>query len=339
MRRILMALASATILLSALSASAAVDDVNFQQWFDASCQGELKIPKAVAQRAAEFRYVFLGGLKNESMGGYFAQNMKALRALGVPKRAIHELHSRTRKPMEDNVAALREDLQRVAGEGPERLVIIAHSRGACEVMAFALENNDFVSDHVEAMFLVQGPFGGTGLADYLQGEGEPIDGQMSRGQRAMVRITVGLERVFLRRCNRQAMPELTHNASREFWDDMLFEYSDAVPIVSPKTFFVQSQVDPSQLRLLPRAAASYLQTYYGPNDGLVGVRDQSLPGLGTCLGPIDCGHADLTLKFPRSRAPKCFRKALVESIVMTVGQEGQAARDAKREVRADRAGD
>ncbi len=59
-----------------------------------------------------------------------------------------------------------------------------------------------------------------------------------------------------------------------------------------------SQILPSRLRLFRRAIASYLQTYYGPNDGIVVLRDQSLSGIGTDLGVFDAGHTDLTHRFP-----------------------------------------
>ena len=97
--------------------------------------------------------------------------------------------------------------------------------------------------------------------------------------------------------------------------------------MGPKTFYVTSRVPPSRLRFFHRAIATYLQTYYGPNDGMVAVRDQSLPGLGTCLGVLDAGHTDLTHRFPATRAPRRYRRALVQAILMAVAATTDSGND------------
>ena len=78
---------------------------------------------------------------------------------------------------------VRDKILGFAGDRPERLILIAHSRGACDALTFALREPGFVRDRVEALLLIQGAFGGTGLADYVLGEGEPMDDRMSQGHR------------------------------------------------------------------------------------------------------------------------------------------------------------
>ena len=90
------------------------------------------------------------------------QNAKELRAQGVPRRAIHFIYPSSHKTVQENAEAVRAQFQEIARLGPEKLVVIGHSRGACDTLAFALENPAFVADHIQALFLVQGPFGGTG---------------------------------------------------------------------------------------------------------------------------------------------------------------------------------
>lgn len=51
----------------------------FREWFDAAVDDDLKIPVAIARKARSFRYVFIGGFRNERMSGYFAQNAATLR--------------------------------------------------------------------------------------------------------------------------------------------------------------------------------------------------------------------------------------------------------------------
>ncbi len=270
-------------------------------------------------RARRFRYVFVGGFLNERMPGYFSQNARELRACGVPRPAIHFVSPSSHRSFDENLETIGEDFRRIAEAGPEKLVVIAHSRGACDALAFALRDAQFVADRVEALFLVQGPFGGTGVADYVMREGVPLDRRMPVGSRVVVHLLGKLERWLMDGGSHGGLARLTRSASRSFWGETLERHADAIPIVGPKTFFVTAEVRPSRLRLFARAFARYLLAYYGPNDGLVVLEDQSLPGLGKDLGPLHAGHADLTRTFFSTRAKRRVRKALVQSILMTVG--------------------
>lgn len=297
---------------------------DFQGWFDGSCEGRLQIPDAVERRARRFRYVFVGGFQNEHMPGYFVHSIKELRARGVPRQAIHHLNPSSHQTLETNLAEIRSAFLAIAVEGPEKLVIIAHSRGACDALAFAIQDEAFVRDRVEALFLVQGPFGGTGVADFVMGEGEPIDHQMPAFHRAWARLMARFELFLMKRGFYGGFPDLTRNASKRFWGRMLEEHPEALSVVGPRTFYVQSQLDPSRQRFFHRTTARYLHTYYGPNDGMVVLDDQYLPGVGTSLGILHAGHTDLTHKFPSTRALRRLRKALIQSILMAVGQEPAA---------------
>src|SRR5208337_5107555 len=69
--------------------SSSVTPEQFRAWFDAARRGRLEIPDEVGRNARSYRYVFIGGLFNEQMPGYFLQNVKELRARGVPRTSIH----------------------------------------------------------------------------------------------------------------------------------------------------------------------------------------------------------------------------------------------------------
>ena len=167
---------------------------------------------------------------------------------------------------------------------------------------------------------MQGPFGGTGLADYVLGEGEPMDRRMPPGHRLLAHLLGRWEKSQLIRGRREGLAGLARDSSRAYWRRMLEEYAEAIPVVGPKVYYIVSRARPSRLRLFLRATAWYLQTYYGPNDGAVALGDQSLPGLGTTLGPLDAGHADLTRRFPASRSGRRAREAMMRGIVMAVGR-------------------
>ena len=294
----------------------------FQRWFRAAAEGELRVPRRVEQRARQFRYVFVAGFSNERMPGYFSQSAKELTAHGVPPGSIHFIFPSSHETSHANSDEVRAQFVAVASTGPEPLVVIAHSRGACDALAFALRDEAFVRDRVRALFLVQGAFGGTGVADYVMGEGLLMDRRMPLRLRALAYLLGKFENVVLHRGKHGGLSGLTRGESGRFWDQLLREHADAIPVIGPKTFYITSEVRPARLRFFHRAIAAYLQAYYGPNDGIVVLGDQSLPGLGTCLGAFDAGHTDLTHRFPATRAPRRLRRALIQSLLMAVGGAG-----------------
>lgn len=307
------------VLFQAQAVAAECTPDAFQGWFHASARGKLRVPAAVERRAKQFRYVFVGGFASERMPGYFAQSEKELVAHGVAPESIHRIFPSSRQTFDGNRDEVRSRFREVASRGPERLVVIAHSRGAGDALAFALRNEPFVRDRVEALFLVQGAFGGTGAADYLMGEGLLMDRRMPARLRMLAYLLGRFETLLMHKGKHGGLSGMTRAESERFWRRTLEEHAGAIPVVGRKTFYVTSRVSPSRLRLFRRAIGTYLQTYYGPNDGMVVLRDQSLPGLGACLVVLDAAHTDLTHRFPATRAPRRFRRALVESVLMAVG--------------------
>lgn len=302
------------------SGGAAWTPAEFRGWFDDARAGTLKVPKDVRREARGFRFVFVGGFASERLPGYFRRNMKALRACGVPRGAIHAVFPPSRGTLEENADAFGRRIREIADEGPQRLVIVAHSRGACDALLFALRNPDFVRDRVEALFLVQGTFGGSALADYVLGDGPALDRALPTRFRVVAFLLGRLERVLVHRGKHAGLSGLSRAGSRQFWEQSLAEHAAAIPVVGPRTFYLRSESSPRHLGLFRRAAGWYLTTYVGPNDGVVAVEDQRLPGLGTCLGVIDCGHDEL-VRTPRSgRSHRRLREALAEGVVMAVGR-------------------
>ncbi len=296
-----------------------ISPAEFRVSFDSALAGKLSVPADVKRAARSYRYVFVGGFMNEGMSEYFKQNAKELRAIGVPRKAVHYVYPSSQATIEENAATVRGKFQEFAALGPEKLVVIAHSRGACDALAFALRNPRFVADHVQALFLVQGPFGGTGIADYLIGDGPPIDKRMPLKQRLIALGLGRLEEFALSRGKHGGLSSLTRRASQEFWEGALDEHQDAISVVSPKTFYVTARTKPAHLRLFLQATAWYLGTHFGPNDGMVALEDQSVTGVGTVVAILDAGHTDLTHRFPSAPPKRRLRRALIDAIIMGVG--------------------
>jgi pimeloyl-ACP methyl ester carboxylesterase len=296
-----------------------VSPAEFRIWFDAARRGRLEIPDQTAQVARRHRFVFIGGLHIGVMPGYLAQNIKELRACGVPRGFIHVINPSSSHTISENAAEIRLKLNDLAALGPEKLVIIAHSRGACDALAFAIENPAFIADRVCALFLIQGPFGGSGVADYIAGDGPAIDREMPPVYRLAGRLVGRLAVSFMREPKHQAITSLGRKASHDYWERALEANPDAIPVVAPRIFYVTSQSRLSRHPLLQRVTAWYLGTYYGPNDGLVVLEDQAVSKLGTVLAVLDAGHTDLTHRFPSARPQPRLRRALIDAILMTVG--------------------
>jgi len=320
--------------LSSASLGLEISPLQFQSWFDAARKGKLLMSAEVRKRASWHRYVFVGGIHSEQMPGYFAQNARELRAKGIPVKLIHFIYPTSKKSVAENVAAVRAEFLEIAAKGPEKLVVIAHSRGACDALAFALQNPEFVSEHVRAMFLVQGPFGGTAVADYLAGEGRPMDRRMPLGQRVLAQALAQAEAWLFNEDKHLAIKALSRKSCRSYWEEVLKKHAAAIPIVHQKTFYVTSQTGPSRHSLFQKATAWYVGTYYGKNDGMVTIDDQVVPGVGAVAAVLDVGHTDLTHRFPSARPKRQFRKALVDAILMAV-TEAQAAQDHRRSLTAD----
>jgi hypothetical protein len=198
--------------------------------------------------------------------------------------------------------------------------VIAHSRGACDALAFAIANAAFVRDRVEALFLIQGPFGGSGAAEYAIGQGSSMDHRMPWQHRILGHLAARVARSKGRRGGSDVLEGMTRASSLTYWSKALAEHADAVETVGPRTFYVTSTIEPSRLRFVRRAIAWYLKVYHGPSDGMVALTDQFLPELGTVVATLEASHGALTNRFPATRASRSMRKALVQSIFMAVGQ-------------------
>jgi len=302
----------------------AISPSTFQEAFTRALESRSSLPPAISRQATNYQYVFVGGYLNERMPGYFAINAKELHAYGIPRRAIHVIQPSSHQTIEENTKLVREKFQEIARSGPEKLVVIAHSKGACDVLAFGLQNPEFIQKHVHAMFLLQGPFGGTSVAEFVSGEGDAPDPAIGWRDRAVLNALGKIEGYFLDRGKHGGLSGLTPEASREFWSSLLRKQHDAIAIVGPKTFYITAATHPSHLRIIQRATGWYLQHGDGPNDGVVALRDQSLPGVGTVLASLDAGHSDLTRSRTSGRVTRDYPRALTAAILSTMANQDDA---------------
>jgi len=98
--------------------ASSVTPEQFRAWFDAARQGRLEIPDEVGRNARRYRYVFIGGLFNEQMPGYFLQNVKELRAGGVPRASIHLVKPDSQQTVDGNSESVRRSCWRSPRRDP-----------------------------------------------------------------------------------------------------------------------------------------------------------------------------------------------------------------------------
>jgi pimeloyl-ACP methyl ester carboxylesterase len=298
-----------------------IEPAVFTKWFNRSFGGVLNVPESVRNKALTYGYVFVGGWGNELAPGYFSGNISELKALGVPEDHIHRIFPPSTQGLSQNAEFVRTQITN--WKGPEKLVLIGHSRGGLDALLFALKNPDFTEKRVEAVFLIQAPFKGSGLADYLVGEGIALDERMPSFARKAFYWLGEAERRILRRWTGHGLADLTHQQAKESWEKRLQSHVATSPGLRGKVFYIRSAVEPQKQTPYFWASSWYLSTYYGKNDGLVTLEDQFLSQLGQRLNIVGCGHHDLTGSFPLTFATSNFRKALSRSVFMAVGQPEQ----------------
>jgi hypothetical protein len=290
---------------------------DFTEWFRSSFNRASAFPTERAEKARNLRYVFVKGFLNELTPGYFTDNIARLKSLGVPDSHIDIVSPSSGQSFTGNVGNLNRKLSRHF-TGKEELVIIAHSRGAVDALAWAIYNAGPFQRNVKELFLVQGPFGGSGVADYFSGEGHPIDFRMPK----YAFVAGFLKGLYYGGAVdfwiQEGMSTLTTRVSSAFWKRTLRNFSGMIPLVREKIHFITASTYPDEVSTILLPAAWYLHTYYGSNDGLVVRRDQAIEEVGNIILTIKGDHASLTNAWPMSDFPSTYRQAFTDAIVLSV---------------------
>jgi len=283
----------------------------FAAFFERQVAAADPLPQDVLAAARRYRYVFVAGFLNEAFrSGYFNENRDALLAAGVGADAIHVVFPRSADAVAETAGHLRQQIPALAGAGPQKLILIGHSKGAAELLAFALGNAAFVRARIEAIFLVQGAIGGSGVADYITDAGHPLDDEMPAAARVAFAVAARGGKLLDGQLDR-GFQSLTHRQAAALWARL-------VPRQSPsdRIFYVRGHRKPAEVSKILSLTATYLSTYYGDNDGLVEVEDQWIPGLGRVLATLEADHMALTVARPVSGDGPAVRRAFTRALLM-----------------------
>lgn len=279
-------------------------------------------------RAAEFEYVFFGGIVGEYLKplGHFADMRAELFRLGVPRAQTHLYFPRSTRTVEENARGfVRESLVSLASRTPRKLVIVAHSKACLEVLAFALAHPEFVEKRVEALFLVQGPFGGSPLADYLMREALP-EWRAGRGTRLGMFLfgkIAGALHPWIR-----GVESLTTSASNRRNEGWRALGADVAEKLADKILYVQSFVDAKRATARVRVGAHFIESLGRVGDGAVALDAQK-----GCIGKHCVVLPDVDHSLPCSRlltwrSPRrawAFAQAVLASVGRDLATSGARA--------------
>jgi hypothetical protein len=239
----------------------------------------------------------VAGFASEDLVGYFDANIKTLGKAGIPRNQISVIKPSSKNFPEKNARELDKQFRALKTAESEPLVIVAHSKGAVETLIWALQNAEFVRDSVRAIFMVQGAFGGSPVADYLLGLGHPVDDSMPEKYRIALKGMAPTLGGFVDREDHDGLESLEEKLSEQRWPQLAAQFPHATALIAQKIFYIQGEEDVSKMSLGLRASGSYMATYYGKNDGLVPFDNQVVPGIGQSILVAETDHGGLF--FPR----------------------------------------
>jgi hypothetical protein len=307
------AIVSLFICLIGLDAFAEINPASFEKIF-VDNQKSAVVSDNAKENAKKYRYIFIAGFLNEGFVGYFKDNIDFLKNLGVPKNQIHIVYPDSTAGVAENIDPLRDELQKLSNQGTQKLVLIAHSKGGAEALGLSIKYAAFVKEKVEYLFLIQAAIQGSGVADYIQGVGKPLDKQMSAWHRFVFEMTAETGQLLDKMIN-SGLGSLTHLQAQQLWELLLKKYGKPDETVAEKIYYIRASKNPSDMANIIVCTGHYLHTYYGKNDGLVELKDQLHSDIGTSLIVVEADHTDLTTNHLMSSMKKPIRQALTASII------------------------
>ena len=201
----------------------------------------------------------------------FADVVAAAREAGF---AVDELRAGGRDSVAANARGLADQIARLPSDG-RRLVVIAHSKGAADILE-AIVRQPGLAARIEAIIGVAGAFGGSPLADSLA---------------FAYRVTLGAFPFTV--CGPgegDPLADLEPARRRAWW--AAHEHAIRVPIYSLVTVPTPDRM--SAMLLLPRAILAAHSRY---NDGMLLAADQLAPG-GRLLGVVNADHVSAAIPYP-----------------------------------------
>jgi pimeloyl-ACP methyl ester carboxylesterase len=224
--------------------------------------------------ASQYAYLMVPGLVADKIPTYLDPNLQRMQELGLD---AHMAHVDSGAGVDANADELRDEINKIWDEQHRQVVLTGQSMGGVDITA-ALAKYPELADHVRAVVAMQAPYGGTPLADGV--EGNPITKRLADD--ALTGIFGGDPR---------AIQDLTYESRQQFVGEHPYP-ADQVPTVSLATS-TTSQTSPLTI------PEDYMRDVMGlPNDGMVPTADEVIPGSDVVrLDNMDHAGSNMNLPF------------------------------------------
>ncbi len=264
----------------------------------------------IKSEASRYNYVFVAGFLNEKIPFYFKDSVTVLEELDVRKDSVLIIKPPSKHTPHENLSFIKKSLARLDQSKP--LVIIAHSKGAVEMLLYALHNPAFVKERVQAIFLVQGAYRGSPIVDYFTGKGYVCDQRISKTNCVFLASVRRLGQFIVNDGFRSMSPV----SSKLVWSRLYPNFAEIKDQIDNKIFYIRSYQDYKRQTGLLRIFGAYLSAYFGENDGLVALNEQSLAWIGKTIAVIpDAGHGDFVTDAPISAKSVSYRVAFTKALL------------------------
>lgn len=252
-------------------------------------------PMPVLQGPRALHFLFVGGFLNETIPGYFVDNMAVVRdELGAE---VSTLFPPSAGSLDVDAAMIRDEVGRISDSTKRAVVLVGHSKGGAGVVLAVLRYPELItSGRVERVISIQGALHGSPLADGLVASlPMPLVHQAFQGLSTLTRVKA----------------EAAFRAS-PMRDDLRDWYQDHV-------FYVRSAETTGQVSTELALSHAFVARYgSGRNDGLLLEEDMRLEGVGTDLGVLRGDHAALVVSSPLSNGTSATRKAFTRALLEQV---------------------
>ncbi len=265
------------------------------------------------------KFIFVTGLLNEEIINYYKIPKNVLtKDLGISNDQIITINPPSGMDIQTNADTLVKNIKNFIKPN-EKFVLIGHSKGSMESLLAVLKK-EFITLHnnLHAAILIQGAMNGSPVCNYMCSKGG-IHADSTMGFRLIAfQVTSSIGGLM---CDKYQKG--FHSLFENSTEAVLETYKENLtPELNDKIFYITSQQDPAKMSSLISCIGQYLQTYYGPSDGLVLVEDQSINWVGTTIGHLTSDHAGLVVGRPISNTSKEVQKIFFTNLLRFLAHRG-----------------